>query len=86
MVKYLIEYKRNVCIGAAACAAVKPETWQLANDGKVDFQESSAKKVSDDFFTLEIDEKDLSKHLEAAQVCPVNAIKIKNLETGKYVI
>jgi len=83
--KYILEYKRDGCIGAAACVAVKPETWQFASDNKADIREKEKKKQGD-LWILEIDEKDLKLHLEAAQICPVNVIKIKDKETGKYLV
>jgi ferredoxin len=83
MAKYLVEYHRDLCIGCGACVAVTPDIRELDDEGKVEIK--GAKKKGD-VQTLEIDEKDLKKHKEAAQVCPVGAIKIKDLKTGKYLL
>ena len=73
MVKYKIIFDRENCIGAYACVAIAPETWQESDDGK-------ANLVSDEF-----DESELPKQIEAAKACPVNVIKIVNAETGEEV-
>ena len=82
--RYRIEYDRDGCIGAAACVAVKPESWSLAEDGKADLKD--AKEVEEEKFVLEFDEDELEAHLEAAQGCPVNVIHIIDQKTGKRVI
>ena len=38
--KYLIEYDRDACIGAAACVAVQPDQWSIVDDGKADLKDS----------------------------------------------
>lgn len=69
--KYIIELKRDICIGAASCVAIGPETFGLDDQNKVIFVES------------DWDEEDLI--LAAAQSCPVFAIIIKDAETGKQI-
>ncbi len=73
MAKYRIIFDRDACIGAYACVAVAPDTWKEGDDGK-------AVLVKDVF-----DEEELEKQLDAARACPVNAIKIINLETGEEI-
>jgi len=85
MGKYRIEYERDNCIGAAACVAVDPENWTLVDDGKADLKNGKlqeAKKI----YIIEIDEAQLAKFKEAAEVCPVNVIHIFDIETGKKII
>jgi len=62
-----IEHDRVNCIGCGACAAVCPDNWEMAKDGK-----SKAKKSS---------LKDIGCNMDAAEACPVNVIHI--LENGK---
>ena len=83
MAKYLVEYHRDLCIGCGACVAVTPDERELDDEGKADIKKA---KKKGDLQTLEIDEKDLNKHKDAAQACPVQAIKIKDLKTGKYLV
>lgn len=81
MAKYKVVYARESCIGAAACSAVCPEFWSIAADGKADLKGS--KRTDAESFELVIDETALRCNLEAAKACPVRAIKIIDLETGK---
>jgi len=62
MAKFKIEQDRNVCIGCGACAAVCPDNWEMKGD------KSHPKKT-------ELNEIGCNK--EAADVCPVQCIKIK---------
>ena len=83
--KYRIEYDREGCIGAASCVAVAPEHWTLLDDGKAELKDgklNEAKKV----YIVEIEEDQLVKFKEAAEVCPVNVIHIFDIETGEKII
>ena len=86
MAKYIIEYDREVCIGVGACAGAAPDVWTMeSEDKKADIKANLTPKIEGKMQYLEFDEDQLQVQLEAAQVCPVFAIKIKNLETGEYV-
>ncbi|RME53688.1 ferredoxin [Candidatus Woesearchaeota archaeon] len=74
MGKYKIEFDREACIGAAACAAVLPEVWEIQDDGK------PIVKIP------EFDDDALEANMEAAKACPVNVIHIVNKETGERLI
>ena len=81
MVKYKIIYDRPNCIGAGACAAMDPDHFEMKGDGKADlkgFREEDGKHV------LEVDENPAV--IEAAKACPVEVIKVKNLETGEDLV
>lgn len=83
--KYIVEYDRINCIGAAACVASNPLFWELKEDGKANLV--GGKKLDKNAKqTIEIDEKDLPKMKEAAEVCPVNVIHIIDKQTGKRII
>ena len=82
MARYRIIYDRDGCIGAAACAALDPERFEMNEDGKADLLKGNEKKDGD--WILEVDE--LGDALEAAEACPVNVIKIIDLETGEELI
>lgn len=81
--KYIIEFDRENCIGAAACVAVQPDQWEIVNDGKADFKGSKEKNKK---FTKEIDESEFAKFKEAAESCPVNVIHIIEKDTKKKII
>jgi ferredoxin len=83
--RYKITYDREQCIGAAACIAVFPERWVLADDGKADL---NGGKPNDDnsIQELEISEKEFKQMMDAAQACPVTVIHITDLQTNKRLI
>jgi len=74
-----IIHDRPVCIGCGACAAVCPDFWEMADDGKSHLKGS---KAAGDKSTLDIP-KALC-NTEAAQSCPVNCIHLE--EGGKKII
>ena len=69
--KYRVIVKKELCIGAASCAAIAPETFEL-DDENIAFLNDG-----------DWDEDDLI--LAAAQSCPVFAIIIENIETGEQI-
>ncbi len=72
--KYRIEFDRENCIGAASCAAVNPDNWEISmQDGKADVKKK------------EIDEEELRQNMDAAQACPVNVIHIYDEEGRKLI-
>lgn len=71
--KYIIEYDKNKCIGAASCAVIAPLTFVMNEENRADINIDV-----DDF-----DEDELI--LEGAQSCPVFAIKILDKETGDVI-
>ena len=81
--KYLVEYDRDGCIGAAACVAVQPDQWTMVDDGKADLKDS--KKEGKNWFK-EIDESELEKYKDAEESCPVTVIKIFEKDTKKRII
>lgn len=84
--KYIIKYDREGCIGVAACVAVQPEHWKMVDDGKVDFIDGKADEKIKTLFVKEIDESELLKFKESAEVCPVNVIHIYDKDTGEKII
>lgn len=68
---WTVEVDRNVCIGAAPCTAMAPNSFALDDNGKAGILASANK---DDQETI----------LNAARSCPVAAITIKD-ETGKVI-
>jgi len=64
MAKFKIEQDRNVCIGSGACASVCPENWEMKGD------KAHPKKT---------ELNGIGCNQEAADVCPVQCIKVKKL-------
>jgi len=79
---YKIQHDRPNCIGCAACEAVAPAFWEMAEDGKSTLK--GAKKIDNDWYELEIKEKDFPVNKDAADSCPVNVIHI--IKDGKKII
>ncbi len=83
MVKYRIVYDRDACIGAAACEDLDPDRFKInPDDGKADLE--GGKEDKPGLFIMEVD--DVSDSLKAAKACPVQAIKIKDLENNKDLV
>jgi len=85
MKKLKIKFDKNICIGNKACLAVDAERW--VNDGdKVNLVDG--KDEGDEIYTLEkeYDEDDAKVVIEGAEVCPVNAIGVKDVETGEEIV
>jgi ferredoxin len=70
--KYIIEYQRDVCIGAASCAMIAALTFQMDDENKAFIIEEG-----------EWDDEEII--LAAAQSCPVFAIIVKDAETGEQI-
>jgi ferredoxin len=70
--KYIVEYHPDICIGAASCAAVAPNTFRMDDENKA----------------VVIDAEDVDNDevvMAAAQSCPALAIVIKDAQTGKRI-
>ena len=68
---WTIEVDRELCIGAATCVALAPNSYALDAEAKAIIPQS-------------IDEDDLEAILAGAKSCPVDAIIIRD-ETGKKI-
>jgi ferredoxin len=82
MAKYEVRLDKAKCAGFGYCEKVSPDYWLVAPDGKARIKKGAD---SEQYSKLIIDESSLKKNLEAARVCPTNAIDVINLETGKSV-
>ena len=71
MAKYKIEIDRDLCIGDGACCGEAPNTFEMDDD--------NIAVVKDDGGHTD------EEILQAAQVCPVDAIILTDLATGEKV-
>ena len=69
-----IKLYRSQCIGCGSCAAVCPDFFEIADDGLSRIKGSQRDSEGND--SLEIKEEDKKCAAEAAEVCPVQIIKI----------
>jgi ferredoxin len=81
MTKYKIIFDKEACIGVLACSAAAAKFW-IPKDKKVDLKGAKYNEKTKKY-ELIIDEKDFAANQEAADVCPVEAIKIEKIEDKK---
>ena len=92
MKKYRVVFDKKACIGAAACAAVAPEYWEMKEDGKAELVGSTVDKDGNEVLVLSHDklgeklQSALELNKEAAEVCPVQVIHIYDDETGEKLV
>ncbi|MCF7871995.1 ferredoxin [Candidatus Woesearchaeota archaeon] len=82
--KYKLLHDRPGCIGCSACAAVAPDHWEMADDGKSDI--INGKDREDGWQEKDISEEEFKENMEAAESCPVNVIHLKRLKDEKDLI
>ncbi len=80
-----VKVDRGLCIGAASCVAVAPNTFELDAEGKAVIKKKDGSMTSD--FVNYADINDIEDNiLNSAKSCPVNAIIIVEVdETGKEI-
>lgn len=89
---YRVVFNRKECVGAAACAAIAPEFWEMKEDGKAHL--IGCKMDKDGNEILVIKESQMTKSMksalklnkDAAEVCPVNVIHVFEEGTDKKLI
>jgi len=79
MAKFEVKVDRTKCKGFGHCEKVSPGFWFVDKDGKARIKNGSD---SGKYNTLIVDTAGLKENLEAARVCPTNAIDVINTETG----
>lgn len=81
--RYKIVYDKDECIGAFACVAAEPDTWEMDDSGaKADLK--GFDEQNEDQYIKYVDE--LGENLLAAQSCPVNCIHIIDQEKEEKLI
>ena len=89
---YKVVFDRNACIGAAACAAVAPEFWEMKDDGKAELKGSKKDKDGNEFIIIKESQMTdkmksaLKLNKSAAEVCPVQVIHIFDAETNEKLV
>ena len=79
---YKLKHDRPNCIGCGACEAVASDFFEMKEDGKS--QVKGGKKLDNDQYELDFEEKDFKAIKDAADSCPVNVIHIN--KNGEKVI
>lgn len=74
-----VKVDRNLCIGAASCVAVAPNTFELDSEGKAVIKKKDGTMTSDFVVYSDINDNE-TNILNAAKSCPVNAIVIVEVD------
>lgn len=69
-----IIHERQKCIGCGSCVALCPEYWEMAEDGKANLLNSKTNPKSEN---QELEIEKIECNQEAADICPVQCIRIK---------
>ncbi|MAG78231.1 ferredoxin [archaeon] len=77
MVMYRIVYEKDECIGCGACTSQCPENWEL---------KETSEGFKAKFKKMDINEDEYDSNQEAADICPVDCIKIEKVKKKKSVV
>jgi len=85
MKKLRVEYYKNVCVGTGNCATISPDYFEFLGE-KATLKHS--KHIGKDTYIIEGDyENDITASLvEASKACPVNAIRVIDLEKNEDLV
>lgn len=73
----IITHQREKCIGCNYCVELAFDRWRMSKkDGKATLLGGENKKG---FYTVRVDDEELVANEKAAQACPVNIIKVKQI-------
>ena len=73
----IVTHQRDKCIGCNYCVELAYEYWRMSKkDGKSTLLGAQNKKG---FHTARLEEDALIPNLKAAEACPVNVIKVKEV-------
>lgn len=79
MANYKVKVDRTLCIGAASCVAVAPDTFELDGEGKAVIKKKDGSMTSDYVNYNDINDNEANIK-NAAMSCPVNAIIIMEVD------
>ena len=85
MKKLRTEYYKNICVGTGNCAVLAPDHYELLGE-KATLKNS--KNIGKDTYTIEGDYEDhiATSLIEAGKACPVNAIRVIDLEKNEDLV
>lgn len=76
---FKVKVDRTLCIGAASCVAVAPNTFELDNEGKAVIKKKDSTQTSDFVNYSDINDNE-TNIMHASKSCPVNAIVIVEVD------
>jgi len=85
MQKLRVEYFKDICIGQGNCAAIAPDHFELLGKKATLI---NSKKIYKETYVIEVDcDEHTAKNLiGAGKACPVNAIRVIDLEKNKDIV
>ena len=85
MKKLRIEYYKNICVGTGNCVALSPNHFKLIGEKAI---LKNSKNIDKDIYAIEGDyEGNIATSLiQAAKACPVNAIRVTDLEKNEDIV
>jgi len=83
--KLKIEYYRDKCIGRGNCAAIAPDNFELLGK-KATLKNSENTDKGVYFIELDCDEDTTKSLIEAGKACPVNAIRVVDVEKNEDIV
>lgn len=83
--KLKVEYYKNICVGTGSCASIDPEHFELLGS-KAALMDS--KSEGKDVYVIEstFDEDAARSLIEAGKSCPVNAIRVIDMEKNEDIV
>ena len=73
----IITHQREKCIGCNYCVELAYDRWRMSKkDGKVTLIGGENRKG---FYTVKVGDEELDENQRAAEACPVNIIKVKQI-------
>ena len=82
MTEFKIKHFKEECISCGACAAICPDFWEMDEEGLAQLKGGTLVK---DHWELVIDTlEDKTANQEAADACPVQIIKIEEIDEDDY--
>lgn len=80
----VVEYQENKCVGAQKCVHLAPDLFQF--DGERAFLQHAQKKQGIHTLQVSASAAQLERFIQAAESCPVNAIKITDADEQKVLV
>lgn len=73
----IITHQREKCIGCNYCVELAYDRWRMSKkDGKVTLLGGENRKG---FYTVKVGDEEFDENQRAAEACPVNIIKVKQI-------
>ncbi len=84
MTKLKVFYNKEKCIGAGNCVSSNPENFKLV-EGKAVLKDSVGQEGIY-AFDFDVNEEDYKKFVEAGELCPVNAILVRDMDKDENIV